>query len=127
MTMPSATPIAPFFPVEPDADWETIRARVMARLTTDVPRSWSDHNPIDPGVTLAESAAFGLADLHYRVAERRIDAWPLEMRAWESDVARHWHATIPPGSLSAIATALASPGPASAVALEPAIRRCASR
>jgi hypothetical protein len=123
---PDATPIAPFVPDAPDADWETIRARVMADLADTVPAAWSDHNPVDPGVTLAEVAAFGLADLHYRLAERRFDAWPLEVRDWEPDARRSWHATLPQGSLTAIAAALASPGPTSAVELEPLIRACPS-
>ena len=32
----------------------------MTALTTLVPTAWSDHNPVDPGVTLAEVAAFGI-------------------------------------------------------------------
>ncbi|MFI6567436.1 hypothetical protein [Streptomyces sp. NPDC050534] len=127
MTSQQATPIAPFVPVEPDADWETVRARVMADLTGAVPEAWSDHNPVDPGVTLAEVAAFGLADLHYRVAERHFDVWPLEVRGWERDAHRSWHATLPQGSLTAIAGALASPGPTSAAELEPLVRACPSR
>jgi hypothetical protein len=126
VTAPLAPTIAPFVPEPPDADWKTIRARVTARLAADAATAWTDHNTVDPGVTLAESAAFGIADLHYRVAERRLDAWPLEARDWEPDADRHWHATLPPGSLTAIATALASAG-TSAVVLEPLVRACVSR
>lgn len=126
MTPQPTTPLVPFVPVEPDADWETIRARVMDGLARAVPDAWSDHNPVDPGVTLAEAAAFGLADLHYRVAERHFDAWPLEVRGWEPDADRSQHATLPQGSLRAIASALASSRPTSAAVLEPAIRACAS-
>lgn len=127
MTPQQALPIAPYVSVEPDADWETVRARVMAGLAAAVPEASSDHNPVDPGVTLVELAAFGLADLHYRVAERLFDAWPLEVRGWEPDAERSWHATLPQGSLTAIAAALASPGPTSAIELEPLIRACPSR
>jgi hypothetical protein len=127
VTAPLAPTIAPFVPEPPDADWESIRARVMSRLAADAATAWTDHNIVDPGVTLAESAAFGVADLHYRVGERHLDAWPLEARDWEQDADRHWHATLPPGSVTAIATALASPGPTSAVVLEPLVRACVSR
>jgi hypothetical protein len=124
MTTPNT--ITAFVPEPLDADWGAIRAGLMARLAERIPRQWSDHNPADPGVTLAEVAAFGLADLHYRVAERRLDAWPLEVRAWAADADRHWHATIPPGSLTDIAYALAATA-TSAIVLEPLIRACGSR
>ncbi|MGX4695370.1 hypothetical protein [Streptomyces sp. JNUCC 63] len=127
MTPHQPTPIVPFVPVEPDADWDTVRARVMAGLAAAVPDAWSDHNPVDPGVTLAEVAAFGVADLHYRVAERHFDAWPLEVRGWESDADRSWYATLPQDALTAIADALASSGPAPAARLEPLVRACPSR
>jgi len=123
----SIEPLTPFVPEDPDADWERVRARVMARLAEQVPDTWSDHNAVDPGVTLAESAAYGLADLHYRIAERPFDAWPLEVRDWEPDASRHWHATLPAGSLTGIAAALAAPGTTSAAVLEPLVRDSASR
>src|SRR5215831_3325490 len=125
MTLTQATPISPYVPDDLDPDWETIRGRVMAQLASLVPLDWSDHNVADPGVTLAEHAAFGLADLHYRMSERRFDAWPLEVRDWQPDAERHWHATLVPGSLSQVASALASAA-TSATALEPLIRACAS-
>lgn len=127
MSARPATLLVPVTPGAPDADWEQVRVRVMAALAGQVPEAWSDHNAADPGVTLAESAAYGLADLHYRVAERPFDAWPLEVPAWELDADRHWHATLPSGSLVALATALASPGATSATVLEPLVRACASR
>ena len=135
---PVVAPIAAAAPADPDADWETVRARVMARLAAEVGGAWSDHNAADPGVTLAESAAFGLADLHYRIAERPFDAWPLEVRAWEADAERHWHATLPalsssplpspppPASLTGLADALAAAA-TSARVLEPLVRGCESR
>ena len=118
-------PISPFVPTGPDADWETIRARLTAALTELVPGAWSDHNATDPGITLAESAAFGLADLHYRVAERRQDAWPLEVPDWLTDEDRHWDTAFDGLSLVAVADALADPlKPVHE--LEEAIRGCAS-
>jgi hypothetical protein len=125
MTLTQATPISPYVPDDLDPDWETIRGRVMARLAGLVPLDWSDHNVADPGVTLAEQAAFALADLHYRISERRFDAWPLEVRDWQPDAERHWHATLVPGALSPVASALASAA-TSATVLEPLIRACAS-
>ena len=135
---PVVAPIAAAAPADPDADWETVRARVMARLAAEVGGAWSDHNAADPGVTLAESAAFGLADLHYRIAERSFDAWPLEVRAWEADAERHWHATLPAlspsplpspppaASLTGLADALAAAA-TNARVLEPLVRGCESR
>jgi hypothetical protein len=121
------TPIERFVPVAPDADWESVRTGVLADLGESVPAAWTDHNPADPGVTLAEAAAFGLADLHYRTAVRSFDGWPLEARGWEPDAERHWHATLPPGSLVRIAQTLDAGQATSAAVLEPRIRRCASR
>jgi hypothetical protein len=97
----------------------------MEQLASLVPQDWSDHNVADPGVTLAEHAAFGLADLHYRMSERRFDAWPLEVHDWQPDAERHWDASLIPGSLSPVANALSS-AVTSATVLEPLIRACVS-
>jgi hypothetical protein len=135
VTIEQPTPITPFVPVPPDADWEMLRARMVARLTTAATPAWTDHNEADPGITLLELAAYGLADLHYRAAERDLDGWPLEARDWVSDAERHWYATLPVGSLSAIGTALdaldravdpPTANPTAAAVLEPLVRRCAS-
>lgn len=100
MTTP---PLAPFTPSTLDPDWETIRARIMRALATHAPIEHSDHNPIDPGVTVAEAAAFAIADLHYRAAERTLDAWPLEPAGREP----HWPAPL--GSpVTVLAAALAA-------------------
>ncbi|MGH9152749.1 MAG: hypothetical protein ACRD03_10210 [Acidimicrobiales bacterium] len=114
----------------PDADWEGVRVRLMGALAAHSSTTWSDHNAIEPGVTLAEAAAFGLADLHYRTATRT-SAWPLEVAAWELAADRHWHATLPPGDMAALAEVLAGPAPGSpgrsvARVLEPLIRACAA-
>jgi hypothetical protein len=126
----SVQPVTAFTPVAPDADWEGVRARLMAALATTSAPTWSDHNAIEPGVTLTEAAAFGLADLHYRTATRP-SAWPLEVPAWEAAADRHWHATVPPGEMAAVADVLAGPAPGSptrsvARVLEPLVRACAA-
>ena len=135
MTVERATPMRAFVPTPPDADWETVRARVVARLTTTATPSWTDHNQADPGITLLEVAAYGLADLHYRAAERGLDEWPLDVHDWVADGERHWHATLPEGSLAVIGRALDAldrsvdppvPSPTSAGILEPLVRACAS-
>lgn len=118
-------PIAPFVAAGADADWETVRHRLMATLTSLVPTAWSDHNAADPGVTLAETAAFGLADLHYRTAERRQEAWPLEVAAWLPDAERHWEHAFSAESLAGIATSLADPAVSTGV-LEAEVRACAA-
>jgi len=124
----SVLPITAFNPVAPDADWEGVRARLMAALVAAAPAGWTDHNAIEPGVTLTEAAAFGLADLHYRTATRG-SAWPLEVPAWQDDADRHWHATLPTEAMAALADVLSGPAPGSptrsvARVLEPQIRAC---
>ena len=123
--------ISTFRPVSPDADWETIRARIMALLATLAGDDWTDHNAVEPGVTLAESAAWGLADLHYRTEERHFDRWPMEVRLWEDDGELHWHAALPPSDLAGLADRLAedgtTPGQSCARELEPLVRSAASR
>jgi hypothetical protein len=135
MTVEQVTPIKPFVPIAPDADWETVRSRTVEQLTRAATPAWTDHNQADPGITLLEAAAYGLADLHYRVAERSLDDWPLSARAWVDDSERHWYATLPEGQLTAIATALDAldrsvdppvANPTSAAVLEPLVHACAS-
>lgn len=113
----------PTTPVAPDADWVSVVDRLMTLLTQSVPEEWSDHNVSDPGITLAETAAYGVADLHYRTAERGFEAWPLEARAFEPEGDRHWQTTLPVGVVSAIADGLAAAA-TSASELEPRIRAC---
>jgi hypothetical protein len=123
----TATPTSlepPVPPQAPDADWATVVDRLTAALTDGAPVSWSDHNLPDPGITLAEVAAYAVADLHYRTAERDFLAWPLEVRAYEPEEDRHWHATMPPAAVTGIAAPLAAGLPTAATALEPLIRRC---
>ncbi|MGK5110794.1 hypothetical protein [Geodermatophilus sp. CPCC 205506] len=126
----SAEPVSSFTPVAPDADWEGVRVRLMAALAATSATTWNDRNAIEPGVTLAEAAAFGLADLHYRTATRP-SAWPLDVAAWEPATDRHWHATLPPGEIAAVADVLARKAPGAAErsvaqVLEPLVRACAA-
>lgn len=125
----SVPPIAAVRPSAPDADWEALRSRVMAALAVTAPATWTDHNAVDPGVTLAEATAFGLADLHYRTAERT-SAWPVEVAAWLAADERHWDATLPLGGMAALADTLAAPAPlgggSTAEVLEPLVRACSS-
>lgn len=124
VTKPPTTITAPHTPKAPDADWSTILTRLMGNLTESAPTTWSDHNLTDPGVTLAEAAAFGLADMHYRTAERGFDAWPLEVSTFRPDGSRHWHASLPVGQVGGIAGPLRAGLPTSAAFLEPLIRAC---
>lgn len=128
MTIP---PIAAVRPAAPDADWDELRERVMAALASAAPSTWTDHNAVDPGVTMVEAVAFGLADLHYRTAEHR-SGWPIEVPAWMGADERHWHATLPVQGMAAVADILAGAAPSgttpgtTAAALEPLIRACAA-
>lgn len=120
----TAEPIVPFIPAGRDADWEQTRARMMEYLASHANTEWTDHNVSDPGVTLAEAAAFGIADGHYRVERASYAQWPLASAGTYVDSDRHWHATLPaPDSLPALAVALAAAGDE----LEPLIRDCESR
>ncbi len=125
-------PLEPAAPLPPDADWATVRDRVMADLLGDAASAWTDHNASDPGVTLAEAAAFTVADLHYRVAEAGFGDWPLTWPGWLPDAARHWHVTLPAGRPADPAppddvTVLAAALQAAVEDLEPAVRECQSR
>lgn len=124
VTNAPASIMAPVTPDAPDADWATILTRLMGDLTETAPSTWSDHNLPDPGVTLAETAAYGVADAHYRTAERRFDSWPLEVGTYRPDAATHWHPTLPVGQAGAIAGPLKAGLPTSAAILEPLIRAC---
>ena len=126
----TSSPVASFRPEPPDADWEVIRARVMARLADPEVPAWTDHNAADPGVTLAEAAAFALADLHYRAQSTTLADWPMAVPAWEAVDERSWHAGTPPTTAAAIAAALAGgidPHRSAADVLEPLIRSAQCR
>jgi hypothetical protein len=122
----SIEPITLRTPAAPDADWDTVRERIVATLVADAAPGWTDHNGADPGITIAEAAAFGLADLHYRIASAGFADWPLAWPAWLPDADRHWDSTLPatdPARLTSVATALEAAGDA----LEPLVRACPSR
>jgi hypothetical protein len=131
VTAGPTTAITLTVPVAPDADWETVRSRMMAALAVAAD-GWTDQNLADPGVTLAEAAAFTLADLHRRIEQAGFDGWPIGWPAWLPDAQRHWHATLPaapaadPGPLLA-QTPLAEALAAVAEALEPVVRACPDR
>lgn len=127
--MTAVEPLTAFVPVEPDADWETVRARVMAEVASTGP-AWTDHNGADPGVTIAEVLAYGLADLHFRVERPPFDEWPLAGDSFRAVPDRHWHAALPvpalrtdPETLRPLAATLA----ATVDALEPIVRAAAHR
>jgi len=64
--------------LEPDdADYAALRTQALERVSALSSRDWTDHNDADPGITLLEVIAWGLADVHYRVSERRLDGWPM--------------------------------------------------
>jgi hypothetical protein len=63
----------------PDADYDGLRAAIVARIAELAGATWTDQNEVDPGITLAEVAAWGLADAHYRVSMRGLDSWPLSL------------------------------------------------
>jgi hypothetical protein len=131
VTAGPTTAITLTVPAAPDADWETVRSRMMAALAVAAD-GWTDQNLADPGVTLAEAAAFTLADLHRRIEQAGFDGWPIGWPAWLPDAQRHWHATLPaapaadPGPLLA-QTPLAEALAAVAEALEPVVRACPDR
>jgi len=113
MTTPGQSqpkPISAFVPIEPDSDWDGIRARTTATLTSTAAPAWTDHNIPDPGITLLEAAAFGIADLHYRLGETGFHAWPLGGRGWLPAGERHWAGALPAptsgGTLGTVADAL---------------------
>lgn len=122
-------PLESFVPEAPDSDWDSARRRIVAHLAATVGATWSDHNVADPGITLAELSAYGVADLHYRAARPPGRAWPLESPAWLPDPERHWYATLPPDRLLLLAGTLAAPAPAGgtvADSLEPIVREAPS-
>jgi hypothetical protein len=103
-------PISAFVAMGPDSDWEEIRARATAALAESAAPAWTDHNVPDPGITLLEAAAFGIADIHYRVGDAGFHAWPLGWRGWLPVSERHWAGALPAptsgGALGTVADAL---------------------
>lgn len=116
-------PIRLTVPQAPDSDWEGIRDRVLAELADDPAQPATDQNLADPGVTVAEVAAFALADIHYRVAQAGFHQWPLTWPGWLPEPDRHWRGSLDQANLSAVAAALADVSDE----LEPRVRDAASR
>jgi len=85
MTLQAPASLRRSTPAAPDADFDTLRATALAaiqRSQAERAAPWTDHNPHDPGITLLEAALHAIADLHYRVAVRGIDAWEAEASDW---------------------------------------------
>jgi hypothetical protein len=80
VTVVRPDPIAAVPPEAPDRDYETMYAAAVSRVRELAP-GWSDHNAADPGITLLQVLCWGLADAHYRVAQRGLDTWPLTRTA----------------------------------------------
>jgi hypothetical protein len=106
---PKLAPIAPFRPIAPDTDFEDARSRMQNALVIAAP-AWTDFNATDPGITTMEALAFGLADIHYRIASAGLDAWPAQWPGWLDEADRHWRSVLPApsaaGELGAVANAL---------------------
>lgn len=85
----------------PDRDWEELRAATMTALRHTAP-DWTDHNVSDPGVTIAEALAWGLADLHYRTQHVPLDGWSADTGLWRTEGTAHWSATPLPATHSRV-------------------------
>lgn len=96
----------------PDRDFAAAREAALAVVASEAHAAWTDHNAPDPGVTLLEAVAWGVADLHYRTAARGFGAWPLEVPADALPAEPHWSAVplaADPAGLLELAAALAAP------------------
>jgi len=97
-------PIVAVPPQAPDRDYDSLYAAALARVGELAAPAWSDHNAADPGITLLQVLCWGLADAHYRVAQRGLDTWPLQRTAADPRLGD-------PGRAAAVAEALSRPGP----------------
>ena len=88
----------------PDQDYDTLYAAALSRVSELAAPAWTDHNAADPGITLLQVLCWGLADLHYRAAERGLDTWPLPRTAADPRLGD-------PGRAESVAEALSRPGP----------------
>ena len=87
--IPAPLTLQPRLP--PDRDFDSIRAEATDVVVADAGPTWTDHNVSDPGITLLEVIAWGLADLHYRTASRRFELTPLEVPLWLDRAERDWY------------------------------------
>lgn len=124
MTAPAPTdPLDVGVPVPPDRDWQVLRDAALAAVAVTAPE-WTDHNPSDPGVTITEAVAWGLADLHYRTSSAPLDGWSAQTALWREPADRHWSGAPLPSDharLLALAAAVATVPPAAAVAVRLAV------
>lgn len=96
-------PLVAIPPEAPDRDYDALYAAAVSRVGELAVPAWSDHNAADPGITLLQVLCWGLADAHYRVAQRGLDIWPLTRTATDPRLGD-------PGSTAAVAGALSRPG-----------------
>jgi len=75
----------------PDRDFDALRAEAIDVVVADAGPTWTDHNFSDPGITLLEVIAWGLADLHYRTESRGFELAPLEVPLWLDHAERDWY------------------------------------
>jgi hypothetical protein len=105
-------PLLPPHVEAPDRDYAAARDAALAVVTATAGTTWTDHNAPDPGVTLLEALAWGVADLHYRTARRDLGTWPLEVPSAAGPAEQHWSG-VPlaedPAQLLELAAALAAP------------------
>lgn len=97
-------PITVVPPPAPDRDYDALYAAAAARVGKFAAESWSDHNDADPGISLLQVLCWGLADAHYRVAQRALDTWPIPPAPAEPHLAN-------PAVPAAMAEALSRTGP----------------
>lgn len=96
-----------------DRDFEAARAVAVDVVTATAAAGWTDHNEADPGITLLEALAWGVADLHYRTRERALGDWPVEVPAAALPAEPHWSGVplaADPAGLLDLAATLAGPG-----------------
>jgi hypothetical protein len=107
-------PIAPPSVEAPDRDFAAAREHALQVVAGSAEATWTDHNAPDPGITMLEAIAWGVADLHYRTARRDLGAWPLEVAVDALPAEPHWSGVplaADPTALLELAAALADPAP----------------
>ncbi len=108
--VPPPVALAPL--TAPDRDFETIRAEAIEVIVADAGPTWTDHNLSDPGITLLELLAYGIADLHYRTSAHDFTLAPLELPLWVPRAERDWYGLPPlddPGAVATLAGVMATP------------------
>jgi hypothetical protein len=98
---------------DPDRDFDAAREVALGVVTDLAGPTWTDHNLPDPGITMLEALAWGIAELHYRTERRGLADWPFDVPSWRSRERRHWSGVPLPGDpevLLGLAGLLAQPG-----------------